>query len=1108
MDLHANFSVPETDESNSSAVVSDSDLSFVPSSQAVTSSSPSKKFNFTQNATAVRDNQGVVEESSDDSVVDVSQAELLDNNKFPLGKLLLDRNKITSNSGSSMNSSTVDDTCQSLSSSIASPKKFTSLSTGASKPSWRAAPYGLSKHQHDLDNTPTLDPGTSAGRWRDSVISSSSDEEQESLVHPLSKSDVNLPELESGNELEYLLQKSNHSSSKMSTPKHFLTNQRVSDRNTAGAREKVATAAAAMVDRFLVSPDERKNEGKKSIVISSDSLVDDERFEASPIMIKHKRIPRFVIDSDDDDDHHDSSTAACDITVNDTTVDKDDDLAINEDNVQPQQEVQSAFRTITDTSLEDEPNMSSAKYRGKYVIKEKSPCKTEPPSSAKLNNDSVIKNSRADDSFEKSKSSHNATNSSVEEIQLIIDKKRMLVKTVDLHKLPDKGERIMEQISELEKSLSDLSMNSSIHENSVSLADSREQSILTVNSSSETESPKTKLSGVKTKLSDTKTKLSDAKTIPFTPSNVYRYEPPPSFSPEKHTASKQENAKDKIADIKETLAKKKTIFKATNLRHLADNGERMKKEIMGLERELMMIELNAGPTVIRKDTPPKYEQKPLEKLPSMNATSVSKDEACGGARYLQPNMPQHVIDALYAAEHNYGGRDYGGKLSHAREREMVRVTSDTLEHFTDMIKSMPDVDNLDPNEVQEPRGLKVDLMPHQKRALAWLLWRESQDPPGGILADDMGLGKTLTMLSLILRHRELLKEGIIQDFAMQSLRDEDEDEESVEKAHGWLARSGRQKLKKTQSTLVVCPASLIGQWEGEAHQRVSGSRLSVLVYHGTKRDTSLSKICQHDVVVTTYQLAMKEAFGKGGCSKKEKNSDGIPKVIRSNQGSLYQIGWARIILDEAHIIRNHKSQTAQAMCMLKGGRRWVVTGTPVQNKEKDVFSLIRFLRIVPFDDYTCWKHQIENGGILGIRRLNMIVKAVLLRRTKDQVDQVTGEQLVKLPEKKVVEHKLSLSQEERQIYDRVFTFSKNSLCEYMKSHEQKEMEKEAKTRTVGKVPVVEANQFTPTLNLSNFVDSGIKTHHLLVLLLRLRQICCHPTLIKAVSSFVVCLAVL
>ena len=170
-------------------------------------------------------------------------------------------------------------------------------------------------------------------------------------------------------------------------------------------------------------------------------------------------------------------------------------------------------------------------------------------------------------------------------------------------------------------------------------------------------------------------------------------------------------------------------------------------------------------------------------------------------------------------------------------------------------------------------------MPHQKRALVWLLWRELQPSPGGILADDMGLGKTLTMLTLILRSKELIEGGQLEDFSKKYIRDDDSSEEE-DGSSAWLNRGSRRKLKMTDGTLVVCPASLIGQWEREAKERISSRKINVHVYHGTKRDTNVSRLCQYNVVVTTYTVAMKEAFGKGGCKTKFKNADGIPKVSR------------------------------------------------------------------------------------------------------------------------------------------------------------------------------------------------------------------------------------
>ncbi|XP_068221876.1 transcription termination factor 2-like [Palaemon carinicauda] len=224
------------------------------------------------------------------------------------------------------------------------------------------------------------------------------------------------------------------------------------------------------------------------------------------------------------------------------------------------------------------------------------------------------------------------------------------------------------------------------------------------------------------------------------------------------------------------------------------------------------------------------------------------------------------------------------------------------------------------------------------------------------------------------------------------------------------------------------------------------------------------------------------------------------QIKAKHQGRLFQVGWTRIILDEAHQIRNHKSKTSQAACLLRGGRRWALTGTPVQNKEMDLYSLVRFLRAKPFEDYTCWKLQVSNNSALGSRRLQLIVKALMLRRTKDQIDQQTGKKLIELPEKKTVQHTLSLTQKEREVYDRIFQFSRSTMTHYMKSQEEKEREKLDKWGGHGKPNFrrPDDHKYTPTLPSAN--DDGmtgdVKAHHLLILLLRLRQICSHPSLIK------------
>lgn len=80
--------------------------------------------------------------------------------------------------------------------------------------------------------------------------------------------------------------------------------------------------------------------------------------------------------------------------------------------------------------------------------------------------------------------------------------------------------------------------------------------------------------------------------------------------------------------------------------------------------------------------------------------------------------------------------------------------------------------------------------------------------------------------------------------------------------------------------------------------------------------------------------------------------------IRSlRQGALFRVVWKRIIIDEGHVIRNHKTKKAQALCELEAKHRWCLTGTPVHNKELDMYSLLKFLRCSPFDNINVSKSR-------------------------------------------------------------------------------------------------------------------------------------------------------
>lgn len=466
-------------------------------------------------------------------------------------------------------------------------------------------------------------------------------------------------------------------------------------------------------------------------------------------------------------------------------------------------------------------------------------------------------------------------------------------------------------------------------------------------------------------------------------------------------------------------------------------------------------------------------------------------------------IPPHILQQMYAANPQ-AMQLYGGRMTAARLREVGSVTKEAIERLHKQLETCPKSEE----ELEDPKGVVVPLMTHQRQALMWLVWRERQTPSGGILADDMGLGKTLTMISLIIKQKELRKEGTEQDKKVWLNRDKQ------------LEKLG-SSVVKSNATLVVCPASLIHQWKTEIERRCKSGLLRVCLYHGPNREANVLKLASNDVVLTTYNIIAKEVevdeSDKNGERpvKDDNDTDDSTKSVdgenktdakpRKNMPNVMRIAWERIILDEGHNIKNHKSLQARAVCRLRAGFRWALTGTPIQNDLLDMYSLLRFLRCSPFDEYKVWKRQVDTGSSTGHNRLNVIVKTLLLRRTKSQTG-ATGKPLVPLPEKSSKTHELELSEEERQVYDKVFAQSRSVLKEYLKRHEDKEMMKD------GYVPSKPSNPFTDKSPSSGLVPAsslaGSQTEiegatkspptaqHILVMLLRLRQCCCHLSLMK------------
>ncbi|MEY4938288.1 MAG: hypothetical protein RIQ93_23 [Verrucomicrobiota bacterium] len=292
-----------------------------------------------------------------------------------------------------------------------------------------------------------------------------------------------------------------------------------------------------------------------------------------------------------------------------------------------------------------------------------------------------------------------------------------------------------------------------------------------------------------------------------------------------------------------------------------------------------------------------------------------------------------------------------------------------------------------------PTGLCAELRPYQREGFEFLAFL-TENNLGGLLADDMGLGKTLQALTWLL----------------------------------WLAQ--RQPASVPLRVLVVCPKSVIGNWETET-RRFTPALAVIRFEPGRMKGLLAAHAGQPVIVVANYtQLRLQAEF-----FRKE--------------------AWHAVILDEAQFIKNPSSKVAVVARDLPGAHRLVLTGTPVENRLLDLWSLFAFALPGLLGTQAAFKRQYAQDDLMALARLRTRVRHFLLRRTKGQV-------AADLPARTEEDVVLELEDEQARLYQAEL---KRARAQLLRVDSPRQLDK--------------------------------ARFSILASLMKLRQICCHPGLVDA-----------
>ena len=327
---------------------------------------------------------------------------------------------------------------------------------------------------------------------------------------------------------------------------------------------------------------------------------------------------------------------------------------------------------------------------------------------------------------------------------------------------------------------------------------------------------------------------------------------------------------------------------------------------------------------------------------------------------------------------------------------------------------------------------------------------------GGILSDAMGLGKSLSILGLIVanpppgysyqrqivdegtpsiegRHelqhkkipelKQILKRLGTEDFKgknksalidailqAQASRKADQIIYPSKIPNDVIGSSSLPSLR--QPTLIVCPLTVISAWHDQLTTHFVDGAIVYITYHGPDRSLHTAESFMNaDIVLTTYDVLAYELHS-------EPSDSDSGKKMKHSRSPLEEVEWYRIVLDEAHVIRNMKSQRSKACFMLKSTFRWIISGSLLVNTVADLETHLRFLQLSPFNaDHTLFKRYftrpIKAGNSESLSQIRALMKTISIRREKNIIEQI------KLSPKLEYHVEVHLSEKEQKAYDAI-----------------------------------------------------------------------------------------